>query len=325
MLWAVNRRYVVRRLLQVVPTVLGIVTLSFALVHLTPGDPAREFAGEGADQAQIDAARSYLGLDRPVPEQFTTYLRHLLHGDLGTSYAQRMPVTEVIGIRLSATLLLTGTALVVSTVAGVGFGVLAARRPLRWLDNAVSTASLLVYSLPAFWLAQLAIMALALKVHLFPAGGMTDAREAYTGLAAARDIAHHLALPALVLALSETALVVRVTRAGLLQQAGQEYVRSARAKGLPQEQAVARHALPNALLPVLTIVGSRVGYLVSGAVLVESVFGWPGLGKALVDAAQAGDHPVILGMVLLVSATVVTANLATDMACAWIDPRIAAR
>lgn len=318
-----SRRYVLRRLLHVLPTVAGIVALTFALVHLAPGDPALEFAGEGADQAQIDAARSYLGLDRPLSEQFVLYVRHLARGDLGTSYSQQRPVTEVIGIRLSATLLLTGTALVASTLAGIGIGVLAARRPRRALDAVVSTSSLLLYSLPAFWLAQLAIMALALRAGLFPAGGMRDAREASTGLAAARDVARHLALPALVLATSEIALVVRVTRAGLLQQARQDYVRLARAKGLPAGQAMARHALPNALLPVLTIVGSRVGYLVSGAVLVESVFGWPGLGKVLVDAARSGDQPVILGMVLLVSFTVVTANLVTDLVCAWIDPRIA--
>ena len=320
-----SRRYAVRRLCLVVPTLAGILVLTFVLVHVAPGDPALDFAGEGADQAQIDSARTYLGLDRPLAEQFVTYVRRLAGGDLGTSYVQRRPVTEVIGIRLPATLLLTGSALVASTLAGIGLGVVAARRPRRWLDNLVSTSSLVVYSLPAFWLAQLAIMALALHFRLFPSSGLTDARRAYTGLAAAGDVARHLVLPALVLALSETALVVRVTRAGLLQQAGQHYVRTARAKGLPQDQAVARHALPNALLPVLTIVGSRIGYLVSGAVLVESVFGWPGLGKVLVDAAQAGDHPVILGMVLLVSAAVVSANLATDLVCAWIDPRIAAR
>ena len=318
-----NRRYVLRRLLQVLPTVAGILVLTFFLVHLVPGDPAIEYAGEGADQAQIDAARSYLGLDRPLSQQFARYASHVVRGDLGTSFAQRRPVTEVIGIRLSATLLLTGTALAASTLVGIAFGVIAARRPRMALDALVSWTSLLLYSLPAFWLAQLAIMALALRVGIFPAGGMTDARKAYTGLAAAWDVARHLALPALVLATSEVALVVRVTRAGLLQQAGQDYVRAARAKGLPLEKAVTRHALPNALLPVLTIVGGRVGYLVSGAVLVESVFGWPGLGKALVDAAQSGDHPVLLGMVLLVSFSVVTANLITDLACAWIDPRIA--
>jgi len=318
----VGRRYVLRRLFQVLPTLAGILVLTFVLVHLAPGDPALEFAGEGADQAQIDAARSYLGLDRPVGRQFLLYFGHVLHGDLGTSFAQRRPVTEVIGIRLSATLLLTGTALVASVLVGVALGVVAARRSRRGVDATVSAVSLLLYSLPAFWLGQLAIMGVALKAGLLPAGGLAEARATHTGLSAALDIARHLALPAAVLAASEVALVVRLTRSGLLQQAGQDYVRAARAKGLTQAQATTRHALPNALLPVLVVVGSRVGGLLSGAVLVESVFGWPGLGKVLVDAAQSGDHPVILGMVLLISLMVVTANLLTDIACAWIDPRI---
>lgn len=318
-----NRRYVVLRLLRVIPTVAGILTLAFALVHLTPGDPALEFAGEGADQSQIDAARSYLGLDQPLARQFIVYVGRVLHGDLGTSFVHRRPVTEVIGLRLPATLLLTGTALTVATVVGVAFAVLAARRPGGHLDSLTSSSALVLYSLPVFWIAQLAIMVLALRAGLFPAGGMTDARSTSTGLAASRDIAYHLVLPALVLAASEVALVFRLTRSVLLQQARQDYVRAAMAKGLSPTQTMTRHALPNALLPVVTIVGTRVGGLVSGAVLVESVFAWPGLGKVLVGAAQSGDHAVLLGMVLLISFTVVIANLLTDLVSAWIDPRIA--
>jgi peptide/nickel transport system permease protein len=201
-------------------------------------------------------------------------------------------------------------------------GVLSARRPRGPFDATVSTVSLLVYSLPGFWVAQIAVLTLALKAGLFPAGGMTDARSAFTGLDATSDIARHLILPALVLALSEVALLVRVTRAGLLRQAGQGYVLTARAKGASADRVLGRHALPNALLSVVTVIGSRIGFLVSGAVLVESVFGWPGLGRLLVEAAQSGDHPVILGMVLLISCSVIVANLLTDLAYAWIDPRI---
>lgn len=188
----------------------------------------------------------------------------------------------------------------------------------------MGTTSLLAYSLPGFWVAQIAILTLAVQAGIFPASGMTDARSTFTGLDATSDVARHLILPALVLALSEVALLVRVTRSGLLREVSLGYVLTARAKGASPDRVLGRHALPNALLPVVTIIGSRVGFLVSGAVLVESVFGWPGLGRLLVDAAQSGDHAVILGMVLLVSFSVIMANLLTDLAYAWIDPRIRA-
>lgn len=314
-------RQLLRRLLLVVPVVASILVLTFVLTYAA-GDPARELAGEGADQAQIDQTRAYLGLDRPLPEQLATYVGRVLRGDLGTSFVQRQPVLDLIRDRLGPTLLLAGSALVVSTTGGVALGMLAARRPRGAFDAAVSTLTLVVYSLPAFWVAQVAILTLAVKAGIFPAGSMTDGSATLTGADAARDVARHLILPALVLALSEVALLVRVTRAGLLREAGQGYVLTARAKGASAEQVLRRHALPNALLPVVTIVGSRIGFLVSGAVLVESVFSWPGLGRLLVEAAQAGDRPVLLGMVLLVSFSVILANLLTDLAYAWIDPRV---
>jgi peptide/nickel transport system permease protein len=317
----VSRRYLVRRLIQVVPTVVGILLLTFVLAHLT-GDPVQGLAGEGADRAQMDALRTQLGLNRPLPRQFAVYADHVLHGNLGTSFAQHQSVASLIRQRLPATLLLTGSALLLSIVGGLVLGILAARRPNGALDVAVSSTSLIVYAMPAFWLAQLAVLTLALKAGLFPTGAMTDARVAHTGLSATVDIGRHLVLPALVLALSEVALLLRVTRSGLVEELGNDYVAAARAKGVPENVLLKHHALPNALLPVVTVIGSRVGFLVSGAVLVESVFGWPGLGRLLVDAAQSGDHPVILGMVLLISFSVVLANLLTDLAYAWIDPRI---
>ncbi|HET7486563.1 MAG TPA: ABC transporter permease [Acidimicrobiales bacterium] len=320
-----NRRYVLRRLLLVVPTVLGVVTLTFVLVHAAPGDPAREFAGEGADETQIDAARAYLHLDRPLPEQYAAYLGHLARGDLGTSFSQRLPVRTLIAMRLWPTLLLTGTALALSVAAGLWLGIRSARRPHGGLDAGVNLASLACYAVPAFWLAQLGVLTLALRTGLLPAGGMNDPRAVHTGMAAALDTGRHLLLPALVLAISETALLLRVTRAGLAGERGREYVRAALAKGASEDEVVRRHAVPNTLLPVVTVIGSRVGFLVSGAVLVESVFNWPGLGRLVVDAGRAGDQPVILGMVLLVSAAVVVANLATDLLYAWIDPRVRQR
>lgn len=317
-----NRRFVVRRLLQVVPTVFGIVTITFALVHLAPGDPALDFAGEGADQVQIDAARAYLGLDRPLPAQYASYVGRLARGDLGVSFVQRQPVRDLIAMRLPATVLLTGTALALSTAVGLALGIWTGRRPHGGIDAGVNLGVLVTYSLPGFWLAQVLILVVALRAGLLPAGGISDARAGHTGAAAAVDTARHLILPALVLAVSEVALLVRVTRTGLRGERGREYVRTARAKGVSEAEVVRHHALPNALLPVITVIGSRVGFLVSGAVLVESVFNWPGLGRLLVEAGQAGDHPVILAMVLLVALVVIVANLVTDLVYAWVDPRI---
>lgn len=317
-----NRRFLLRRLLQVVPTGLGIITVTFVLVHVAPDDPALNFAGEGADQAQIDAARSYLGLDRPLVAQYTTYLRHVLSGDLGVSYVHREPVTTLIADRIGPTLLLTGTAMALSTLFGLALGAVAARRGRRRAASAIGVLFLIGYSLPSFWLAQLVILVVAVKAGLFPAGGFNDARAGYTGPEAAFDTARHLVLPAFVLSVSEVALLARVTRAGLVAESRREYLRVARAKGLSEADAMSRHAFRNALLPVVTVIGSRVGFLVSGAVLIETVFSWPGLGRLLVEAGQTGDHPVILGMVLLVSLSVVIANVVTDLAFAWIDPRI---
>ncbi len=302
--------------------VAGIFVLTFVLAHLAPGDPARDFAGEGADASQIEAAEVYLGLDRPLPEQFVVYVGRVVTGDLGTSYVQRQPVTTVIRLRLPPTLLLMGSALAVSSLAGVVLGLSTARRPKSASAKATSTLTMLAYSLPGFWLGQLMVITFAIRAGILPAGGMNDAREAYTGLAAVVDTARHLMLPVFVLALSETALLARVTGSAVRRQVGANYMRTAAAKGLGRDEAFARHALPNALLPVVTVIGGRLGFLVSGAVLIESVFAWPGLGRLLVEASRSNDHPVILGMVLMVSFAVVGATLLTDLVYSRVDPRI---
>lgn len=304
---------------------LGIVVITFLLVHVAPGDPALDFAGEGADQGQIDAAREYLGLDRPVTSQFAGYARKVVTGDLGMSFVHRRPVVSLIADRLGPTLLLSATALIVSTTAGLGLAIWAGRRPGSRTDSGSNLVALVVYSLPAFWVGQLVVMVLAVRLRWLPTGGMNDARDGATGFAAVVDTAEHLLLPALVLALSEVALLLRVCRAGLKAESRKDYLRTAEAKGLAPSDAVVRHALPNVLLPVVTVIGSRVGFLVSGAVLVESVFNWPGLGRLMVEAGQSGDHPVILGMVLFVSAIVLMANLATDLVYSAVDPRIRLR
>jgi peptide/nickel transport system permease protein len=227
----------------------------------------------------------------------------------------------VIAERLPATLLLIVTALALSTTVGVALGVLAARRAGRPADLALRTGALLAHAMPSFWLAQMAAIAFALGTGWFPVQGLTDARRSLIGWRYALDVAHHLVLPALVLAAGELALTTRLTRTGVLEALATDYARTARAKGLP-ERAVVRHALRNALLPLVTVVGSRAGLVVTGAVLVETVFAWPGLGQLLLSSIQTRDIPVLLGLFLLASTTVIVANLVTDLAYAWLDPRI---
>jgi peptide/nickel transport system permease protein len=318
----VNRRYVVRRLLQVVPAVASVLVVTFAIVHIAPGDPVVAVASDSGDQAYYDFMRAKFGLDKPVPQQFVIYAGDVLRGDLGVSFVQGQKVSDLIAERLPATLLLMGTSLLLSALGGVALGALAARRPFGPFDFAVSTVALVGYALPVFWLAQLAMLTVAFRTGWFPIQGMTDARANYHGLAHLVDVAHHLALPALVLAVSEVALITRVARTGVLQEIGKDYVRAAQAKGASTNRTLLRHALPNALLPVVTIIGTRIGLLFSGAVLVETVFGWPGLGRLLLTAARQRDHPVLLGMVLLVAFSVVLANLVTDLLYARVDPRI---
>ncbi|MGH9225540.1 MAG: ABC transporter permease [Acidimicrobiales bacterium] len=315
-------RYLARRLLQVVPAVFAIIVITFGIIQLAPGDPVVAVASGNGDDAYFEFMRKKFGLDRPIPEQFATYVGNVLQGDLGNSFTQGQRVSALIRERIPATMLLLGTALVVSSVGGLALALLAARRPLGLVDLGVSTAALLGYALPVFWLAQLALLTVAFELGWFPIQGMTDAREASTGIAHVLDVAYHLVLPSLVLAASEVALVARVARTGLIQEQGSDYVRTAKAKGLSPTKALFRHALPNALLPVVTVIGGRIGSFFSGAVLVETVFGWPGMGRLLLDAAGTRDRPVLLGLVLVVAFSVLLANLLTDLVYAWIDPRI---
>jgi peptide/nickel transport system permease protein len=318
----VNRRYVVRRLLQVLPAVASILIVTFAVIHAAPGDPIVAVAGESGNEEYYAFMREKFGLDRPLHVQFVTYATNVFRGDLGTSFVQGQAVTDLIAERVGPTLLLMGSALLVSTIGGILLGALAARRPFGPFDLAVSTTALVGYALPVFWLAQLAMLTLAFRFGWFPIQGMTTARVSYTGWAHYADVARHLVLPSLVLAASEVALITRIARTGILAEMNSDYVRVAQAKGLSHSSALLKHALRNALLPVVTVVGTRIGFLFSGAVLVETVFGWPGLGRLVLSAAQTRDHPILLGMVLLVAFSLVISNLLTDLLYARVDPRI---
>ena len=317
--------FVLRRVARAVPAVFAILVITFLMIHLAPGDAVDALAGAGGDEATYEHLRASLKLDRPLWEQFGAYVGNLARGDLGVSFVQGgTPVAELIAQRLPATLLLVLTALALSSLGGIVLGSLAARRPFGPVDLGLSTPALVGFAIPSFWLAQLALMAFAFGAGWFPIQGMTDARADHTGWAAAFDVAHHLVLPALVLATTELALVMRVTRAGVLREMGEDYLRTARSKGVSEWAVIFRHALPNALLPVVTVVGYRLGLLFTYAAVTEIVFGWPGLGTLLVNASQSRDRPLLLGLVLLVSVSVVVTNLVTDLVYGWIDPRIRA-
>lgn len=315
-------RYVIRRLLQVVPTIVGILLVGFILIHVAPGDPVQALAGDNGDAAYYAFMRHRFGLDLPLPQQFATYARRVLSGDLGTSYASGRSAFDVIVERIPATLLLTTTALVLALVIAIPLGVLAARDTDSIADLGINGVALAVYSAPIFWLGQIAILVFAVRLGIVPVQGMTDAGTLFSGFAYARDIAAHLALPAAVLASHEAVVLARVTRVAMAHELALDYVRTARAKGVSESRVLWRHALPRALTPAITMIGARVGQLLAGAVVVEVVFGWPGLGRLLLAGLEARDIPVLLGMFTLLSFSVALVNLATDCVSAARDHRI---
>src|ERR671936_114469 len=316
-----SARYLLRRLAQVVPAVAAILVVAFIVVHAAPGDPVVALAGQSGDAAYYDFIRAKFGLDRPLHEQLLVYVGHVLRGDFGQSFVHGRPVLAVVAERLPATLLLMATALALSSVAGGLLGVAMARHADGVADLTLRTLAMVGFATPSFCLAQLAALTLALGTGLFPVHGITDARHTWSGWRHAADVLHHLALPALVLAAGELALTTRLVRVGLRQALATDYVRAARARGLP-ERAVVRHALRNALLPVVTVIGGRIGMLCTGAALVETVFAWPGEGQLMLSAIQTRDTPVLLALFVLVSLAVIVANVVTDLTYVWLDPRI---
>ena len=298
---------VLQRLADTLVTLLLVAGLVFALIHLIPGDPVDVMLGESAVAADRAALRAELGLDLPLWQQLLHFYTGVLHGDLGHSLHQGRPVAELIGERLPATAQLALAALGLVLAVSLPLGVLAARRAGRWPDKAASGVALLGLSIPNFWLGPLLILAFSIGLGLTPVSG--------------RDAPLSLLLPALTLGLSIAALNTRMVRASLLEVLGQPFVRTARAKGLSESQAVWRHALPNAALPVLTLLGLQLGYLLAGAVITETVFAWPGLGTLLIDAIRQRDYPVVQGCVLFISGSYVVVNTLTDLAYGWLDPR----
>ena len=314
--------YIASRLIQAVPLVLGILVLTFVLIHLAPGDPIYVLAGQSGDAAYFAAMRAKFGLDRSLSEQLGIYVLNALRGDFGYSYTYAQPVFGVIADRIPATLLLMIPALVVSTALGILLGVQAASHPDGPADHAILAGTLFGAAIPGFWLGQILVIVFAVSLGLLPVQGMTTARGSATGVAAVMDVIRHMVLPVMTLATLQLALITRLTRSGLREALAEDYVRAGRAKGLSNTQVLVRHALPNALLPVVTVIGGHFGTLLTGAVLVEIIFAWPGLGRLLYDAILARDYPLLMSIFLVASVSVILANLIVDVLYGWLDPRI---
>jgi peptide/nickel transport system permease protein len=320
-------RYVVRRLVLAIPTILTIVFLNFAMLHLAPGDAADVLAGEAgsATPEYMAQLRQKFGLDQQFHIQLIAYLKRVLMLDLGYSFRHGMTVSELIFARLGPTLLLMLTALVVSVGFGIILGAVAARNLNNWKDNLISMIAVVAYATPAFWAGLVLIIVFSIKLGWFPTSGIEHVAAFNEGWARVLDIAHHLVLPAFTLMLFYLALYTRLMRASVLEQYSMEYVMTARAKGLTEIQVARRHILRNAVLPVLTMAGVQIGGLLGGAVVVETVFGWPGLGLLAYESLFARDLNLLLGIFFISACLVVLANLVVDVLYTLLDPRIELR
>ena len=315
--------YLLQRLLYTVPLLLGAVTIVFVLVHLAPGNPVDYIIGEsGADKEMSARLTADMGLDRPLYIQLLRYLGQVATGNLGYSFVSSTPVLELILDRLPATLLLMASQLVFSISLGITLGVLSARRPNSLLDNTITVFSLASFAIPVFWLGQLLILGFGYYLDWLPIQGMVNLRAGYTGFDHVLDVARHMILPVATLTLYNLALILRLTRGSLLEVVGQEYIKVARSKGLSENTVMVKHALRNALLPVVTVIGLEFRALIAGAVLTETVFAWPGLGRLTFDAINARDYPLLMGMFIFISLLVAIGNLVTDLLYALLDPRI---
>lgn len=317
-------RWVVYRLASAIPVVLGVTTLTFVLIHASPGDPVYLLAGDGGDAAYYAEMREKFGLDRPLPEQFVRYTRAALTGDFGYSFMYQAPVFRVIAQHLPASLLLGFTALALASTIGFVLGLLTTIARSQSLDVAVRMFASAAYAAPVFWTGQMLMILLSIQLGLLPVGGMTSARASLTGLAHAADVARHLVLPAFTLALPFMAIVIRVTHAGMSQAVREPFMVAACARGVGRLRLVVRHATPHASVPVVALIGQHAGQVVAGAALTEALFGWPGLGYLIFHASLHRDYPLVTAGFIVISAGVVLFNVLAEAVCAWLDPRIRA-
>lgn len=328
-------QYILRRLLLVIPVVVGVTFLAYAMILLT-GDPTSALAGEHATPELREQIRQQLGLDDPLPVQYVRFVGRLLQGDLGTSVMTRTPVASELKLFFPATFELALAAMAIAVLIGIPLGVIAGYKHNTFIDLANTFGALVGVSMPIFWLALILLWVFGLKLGWFPTTGRLDTAvnlelvtrfyvldSILTGnMPALLDALHHLALPAFALATIPTAFIARITRSAMLDVLGDDYIRTARAKGLLEGVVVMRHALRNALLPVLTVIGLQVGLLMAGAILTETIFAWPGMGRWVVNAIVARNIPVIQTAVIIFALIFVFVNLTVDVMYAWVDPRI---
>jgi peptide/nickel transport system permease protein len=330
--------YIAKRLLSLVPVLLGITLLVFTFLHLIPGDPAIAMVGERATPEQLAALREHLGLNQPLPVQYLTFLKNLLQLNLGNSIISGIPIADEIRTRYPATFELAVAAMLIALLLGIPAGVLAAVHKNRWLDNLVMTGSLLGVSLPVYWLGLLLIYLFAVNLHWLPPSGRISVEAGFnfqpiTGfylldallqlnISALVDIVSHLVLPALTLSTIPLAILARITRSAMLETLSQDYIRTARAKGVPEFWVVCQHALKNALLPVTTITGLQFGTLLGGAILTETIFSWPGIGSWIYSGILGRDYPVVQGGVIFIAIAFVLINLLVDLSYMFLDPRV---
>ncbi|MGE5256732.1 MAG: nickel ABC transporter permease [Hyphomicrobiales bacterium] len=300
--------YVIKRFLAMIPVLIGISILLFFMLRLLPGDPAQVLAGQMASPEDIEAIRKQLGLDRPIYEQYLSYLSRLARLDLGRSARTQNPVIEEIWARLPNTMLLAVVAISLACLFGIPAGIISAVRPYTWVDYLVTTAGLFGISMPVFWLGLMLVVVFSVILRWLPAGGTGGWQ--------------HVVLPSVTLASFVVAFIARMTRATMLETLAQDYTTTARSKGLKEKAVVIKHALKNALIPIVTVVGLQFGLLLGGAVLTETVFAWPGVGRLIVDSILARDYPMIQGTILIFGLLYLLVNLGVDLVYAVIDPRI---
>jgi peptide/nickel transport system permease protein len=319
-------RFLIARLVKMVGIVIAIVCVNFLLIHAAPGDPASVLAGQSgsADPVFIAQLRHQFGLDQPLSVQLWIYVSSVLRGDLGVSHVQQRTVLSLIMERLPATLLLTCTAFAFALIVGIALGAAAASRVGTWADSAITVVALGFYATPIFWVGLMLVLVFSVTLDWLPSFGMNTVGADLHGWAAVFDTCKYLVLPALTLGLFYMAVYARLTRSAMLDVAGEDFIRTARAKGVPEGRILRRHILRNALLPVVTLAGIQAGQLIGGSVLVETVFAWPGIGRLAFDALLARDYQVLLGVFLTTAILVVLFNLATDLVYLVIDPRMQA-
>lgn len=310
------RRFLVRRLLQMVLALVGVSVIVFSLMHIVPGDPVRVALGTRFDQELYDTLRARMGLDRPLVEQYFTWLRGAVTGDLGVSFRNGQPVTTLILERLPATMTLAAAALAVALVIALPAGIISAVRSGTPLDYTVSAASQVGISLPDFWAGVMYILLFSLTLGWLPSSGFEPIGEGFG------EWIRHLILPAITVGLISGSIITRFVRSAVLEALNQDYVQTARAKGLSEWQIVRRHVLPNAWIPIVTVVGLQLGFLVGGVVVVEVIFAWPGLGRLALTAVKDRDFTVLQGAVLYLAAMFLVINLVVDIIYAWLDPRV---